>query len=220
MHRPKEITDTLGISATTLRRWSTTFSDYLSPTAGQSIAESGGSAQRRYTDEDLALLASIQREFAGGRTVEEVQVKLKRGELQPATDVVVNNTKTGETAQRALTEPPVGETEAGRGGSVAVPGYDAHELAGVLVALNAAFPTLTETLQQVERSTAALTSATEQQSRAARELQYGIEEMRQERRALEDLRAEIVAERTPVPKAPAETPSLGSRVRRLLKGNG
>lgn len=218
MYRPKEITDALGIGATTLRRWSTDFADSLSPTAGQSIAESGGPAQRRYTDADVALLISIQRDLADSRSVEEVKARLARGDLAPAPDVVVNNLMRGTTAQSALTEPPTGEDAVPVGALVARPGYSGHEVAAALAAISAAFPTLTEALQQVERSTEALAAATARQEAATRAQQYLVEELRQEREALATLRAEAAAERAAPKVLPVDT-GLGARLRRWFTGS-
>lgn len=195
MYRPKEITDALDIGSTTLRRWSTAFADSLSPTAGQSIAESGGPAQRRYTDADVALLISIQRDLADSRTVEEVKARLARGDLAPAPDVVVNNLMHGTTAQPALTEPPTGEEAAPVGGSLAVSGFVGEEIATALAAMAAAYPTLTEALQQVERTSAALAEAAARQEAVLRAQQELIEELRAERAALAEARLGAVVRR-------------------------
>ncbi len=55
MHRPKQVCEQLGVSSTTLRRWSDQFQSHLSPSAGRSVTGNGGAAQRRYTDQEVAL---------------------------------------------------------------------------------------------------------------------------------------------------------------------
>lgn len=88
MYRPKEVTERLGVSSATLRRWSDTFTDFLSPTAGKSITETGGPAQRRYNDQDVIVLATVKRLLDDGNTYEEVARKLPESILS---DVVAHN---------------------------------------------------------------------------------------------------------------------------------
>jgi len=77
MLRPKNITDRLGISAPTLRLWSNNFSDVLSPGAQKSTTETGAAAQRRYTDEDLALFRRAQELLNSGKTYDQTLATLK-----------------------------------------------------------------------------------------------------------------------------------------------
>ena len=62
--RPSEVADQLGISAATLRRWSSRFSDLLDLADGGQ--ESG--SHRRYTEHDLEMLASVKRLLEQGWT--------------------------------------------------------------------------------------------------------------------------------------------------------
>ncbi|MGE0541253.1 MAG: MerR family transcriptional regulator [Dehalococcoidia bacterium] len=216
MHRPKEVTSRLGISSTTLRRWAATFADYLSPTAGVAIAETGGHAQRRYTDADVALLAAIKRELDGGRTVDETLVRLQRGDLRP--DPVVadhdNTPEQPEIAQRASIEPPIGDSDAAL---ALVGGSDAAQMQAAILALIDSAPTITDALAQVTATTCALQETTEAQ-------QALLAELRAERASLEAARAELQAIRDSplVPNIDHETPTppltWGQRVKRLLSG--
>lgn len=204
MHRPKDVTTRLGISSTTLRRWAATFGDYLSPTAASAIAQTGGPAQRRYTDADVALLAAIQRELASGRTVDETLVRLQRGGLRSSPHGVAhdNTPETPELNQRASTEPPMSETLSLVGVS------EPTEWHAALLALIESAPTITAALAQVEATTRELRAATE----AQRSLQA---ELRAEREALAALRASPLV---PIPAhdAPAAPVSAWQRVKRLF----
>ena len=74
------------MSSATLRRWSDTFTEYLSPSAGRSVSESGGAAQRRYSDDDLAVLSRVKQLLDAGNTYEETARKLPEtpiGQLTP-----------------------------------------------------------------------------------------------------------------------------------------
>ncbi len=77
MLRPKDITDQLGISPASLRFWSNAFAPVLSPGAQASRTEHGGNAQRRYTDEDLAILRQAKTLLDGGSTFELALEQLK-----------------------------------------------------------------------------------------------------------------------------------------------
>jgi DNA-binding transcriptional MerR regulator len=84
MLRPKDVADQLHISAPTLRLWSNNFSDVLSPAAQKSTTESGTAAQRRYTDEDLAVFRRAKQYLDGGKTYEETLHLLKESPPEPA----------------------------------------------------------------------------------------------------------------------------------------
>ncbi len=82
--RPAEVAARLGVSTSTLRRWSQRFSEYLSPDAGEpgSVADVDG-IHRRYTDEDLTTLLTIKGLLAEGFTYQQVERRLaalKRGD--------------------------------------------------------------------------------------------------------------------------------------------
>lgn len=73
--RPSEVADQLGISAATLRRWSSRFGDLLD------LADSGqeSGSHRRYTTHDLETLAHIKRLLEQGWTYEQVASQLAQG---------------------------------------------------------------------------------------------------------------------------------------------
>lgn len=180
MHRPKDVTQRLDISSTTLRRWATVFSAYLSPMAGSSIAETGGAAQRRFTDQDVALLAAIQRELAAGRRVEEVALRLERGEIAP--DVVALD----DDAMAAV-EPPTSGSDAlvsPMGGSTPV------ELQRALVAFLQSAPQMTRAITHLQETADALRETTATQ-RATLEAQTALlRDLQAERAMIDELRAE------------------------------
>jgi DNA-binding transcriptional MerR regulator len=90
MYRSREVAARLGVSATTIRRHSVELAAYLGPSASAAYAETGGPTQRRYSDEDLALLAATIAATHHGLTFEEIRNRLDRGELG-SNDVVVRD---------------------------------------------------------------------------------------------------------------------------------
>jgi DNA-binding transcriptional MerR regulator len=91
-YRPQEIAERLGISASTLRLWSTQFSGCLSDSA-RKVPVNGALvvAQRRYTDEDFFVLVRAKDMLRRGQTYEEVNRAL-------ATQMVVNAPRPGPFA--------------------------------------------------------------------------------------------------------------------------
>lgn len=220
MHRPKDVTQRLGISQTTLRRWATLFADHLSPTAGSALTETGNPGQRRYTDHDIALMAAIKRELDGGRSVGEVLVRLQRGDIRPDAAVVEHdNMPPGpETHHRALTEPPAGEALALVGGS------SPADLQAALIALVRTAPTIGEALQQVEVTMRELRDVTAAQQATLTDQLALQQELRAEREALATERASLQELRdSPLvpnidhggPQAPV---TWGQRLKRLFTG--
>ena len=77
MLRPKDVCAHLGVSTATLRRWSDTFAEQLSPSAARSVNAKGGSTQRRYTDQDVVVLTQAKQLLAEGKTYEEASLALQ-----------------------------------------------------------------------------------------------------------------------------------------------
>lgn len=78
LRRPKVVARELGIAPSTLRLWSTTFPEFLSPAATKSDS---ARAQRRYDDEDRRVLRRIGELLAreGAGHYEEVRRRLLEG---------------------------------------------------------------------------------------------------------------------------------------------
>lgn len=72
-HRPAEAAQYLGIPASTLRRWSQQFGDFLSAETRSAQAEGG---HRRYTAADLEMLAEVKRLLGAGLTYDQVREQL------------------------------------------------------------------------------------------------------------------------------------------------
>lgn len=70
---PQEVASRLEVSASTLRRWSEEFSEFLSLEANS--AE--GRQHRRYSDEDLATLINVKGLLGEGLTYEQVHQRLR-----------------------------------------------------------------------------------------------------------------------------------------------
>ena len=90
MLRPKDIVDSLGISAPTLRLWSKHFAPVLSAGAQSSVTETGGSAQRRYTQEDLAYFTKAKGLLDTGLTYEQTLERLQSDPAPNVTDEVLS----------------------------------------------------------------------------------------------------------------------------------
>lgn len=102
LRRPAEVAARLGVSASTLRRWSQRFSEFLSPDAGEpsSSADADG-IHRRYTDEDLTTLLMIKGLLAEGFTYQQVEHRLaalKRGDREDERALSLVTTGSGMTA--------------------------------------------------------------------------------------------------------------------------
>lgn len=69
---PGEVAQMLGVSSSTLRRWSSRFAEYLSSGAGLSSAGSGSHSHRRYSQEDVAVLRTIRDMLSQGYTYEHI----------------------------------------------------------------------------------------------------------------------------------------------------
>jgi DNA-binding transcriptional MerR regulator len=80
---PQAVTQSLDISAATLRRWSDEFADYLSPEANPA-----GKGHRRYTAADIETLRSIKELMNQGLTYEQVWQQLSLREAVSGEEVV------------------------------------------------------------------------------------------------------------------------------------
>ncbi len=77
LRRPAEVAARLGVSTSTLRRWSQRFSEFLSPDAGEPASSTDADGiHRRYTDEDLTTLLMIKGLLAEGFTYQQVERRL------------------------------------------------------------------------------------------------------------------------------------------------
>ncbi len=74
--RPKDVCERLGISTATLRLWSTRFESHLSPSARASLTANGSPAQRRYTEDDLAVFVRAKSLLATGLTYDQTGIAL------------------------------------------------------------------------------------------------------------------------------------------------
>ncbi len=83
--RSKEVCQRIGEPATTLRLWSNTFQEFLSPSAQASMSIRGTPVQRRYTDGDMELLGRVKSLLAIGMTYGQIQDALANNPTsQPA----------------------------------------------------------------------------------------------------------------------------------------
>jgi DNA-binding transcriptional MerR regulator len=104
---PNEVATQLGISPSTLRRWSNEFSDSLSNAAGRpEMAPTGGIAHRRYTDEDLETLMTIKGLLAEGLTYIQVGKRLEALRMRSAS---AGEASEGDQAQSMALGPSIRE---------------------------------------------------------------------------------------------------------------
>lgn len=75
MLRPADVAQRLNIPASTLRRWSYYFADYL-PTHAQEPEGAATRSHRRYSEEDVGVLTEIKQLLGRGLTYEEVGLHL------------------------------------------------------------------------------------------------------------------------------------------------
>jgi len=75
--RPAEVARELGVSPSTLRRWSQQFGDLLSPEAGTPTSQfSGRITHRRYASADVETLQNVRGLMQQGLTTEEIRTHL------------------------------------------------------------------------------------------------------------------------------------------------
>jgi DNA-binding transcriptional MerR regulator len=73
LYRPSEVAQKLGVSTPTIRRWATAFVDFLSMGANGSLADDGGHFERRYTENDVALLQRASALLGQGYTLTQTR---------------------------------------------------------------------------------------------------------------------------------------------------
>jgi len=79
LRSPSEVSVALNISPSTLRRWSSEFGDFLSESAGRpELSPQGEPLHRRYTEDDVRLLATIGELLNRGLTYREIAAQLQR----------------------------------------------------------------------------------------------------------------------------------------------
>lgn len=93
--RPADAARQLGLPASTLRRWSRRFAAFLSPEANGVVHADGGRGHRRYTPQDLAVLARCKALLSEGRTFAQAAQALESA-FQP--DVVIVQGEVDEEA--------------------------------------------------------------------------------------------------------------------------
>lgn len=82
-YRPAAAAQFLGVPASTLRRWSRQFADFLTPAAGEFAGTRG---HRRYAAVDLQRLAVVKRLLEEGLTYHQVRERLAQGADAAATE--------------------------------------------------------------------------------------------------------------------------------------
>lgn len=79
MFTPKQLADQLGLSGTTIRNYSRLWSDYLSPAANPQAGQ-----PRQYSEDDLAVIATIAALRGNSATTEQIREALDAGQrLEP-----------------------------------------------------------------------------------------------------------------------------------------
>lgn len=109
----KQAAATVGCSASSIRAWCATFSEFLSPTANP-----GPDRPRLFTDQDIAIFQRIQELRTHERlSFDEITERLRREDLsalQPYIDAPTANLQQSTTPQPTVTppEPPQQPTQA------------------------------------------------------------------------------------------------------------
>lgn len=110
MLRPADVAQRLNIPASTLRRWSYYFADYL-PTHAQEANGAATRSHRRYSEEDVRVLTEIKELLGRGLTYEEVGLHLAERPSDPerageaeVVEVVAETIEPSDEEGRAETE--------------------------------------------------------------------------------------------------------------------
>lgn len=94
MFTPKQVADSLGLSSTTIRIYSAKWSDYLSPAANPEAGQ-----PRLYSDDDLAVLATIAALRDNQATADQIRDALDAGQrLEPARPPLEHTRTTADQA--------------------------------------------------------------------------------------------------------------------------
>lgn len=218
LYRPKEARDRLDVSESTLRRWCADFAEWLSPGARQAITETGGVAQRMFTESDLEFLARVKHALADRQSSDDVRRRLDAGETLPP-----------PPPRRAAPEPPVS-------GFVGPPRpHDGvHDEVDVVERHNAVAPLANHPLYlMLEDLAAALEAQETRQAERHREAlaqqQQLIDATREQTMAQRELAAallrqadaaELAAAAPPAVPIPESAVSPMERVRRWFRGSG
>ncbi|HEY80491.1 MAG TPA: MerR family transcriptional regulator, partial [Caldilineae bacterium] len=103
--RPAETAQRLGIPASTLRRWSRRFAAFLSPQANGALGADGARGHRRYTPDDLMVLARCKALLSQGFTFEQVAQRLE-SDFEPEAWVVEGKIEEAKDEGKQGSQPP------------------------------------------------------------------------------------------------------------------
>lgn len=224
LHRPIETRELLGISESTLRRWSADFKPWLSPRAQDAITESNGVQQRMYTDDDLAFLFRVKHALADGQSSKDIARRLDAGEELPEPP----------PPRRAASEPLTGaffgpwrpsDDPDDESGVVA----DRNNMALLAMAQNSTFQLLEEMRraladQEAQQQRRHLEAMAKQQelidttrAQTAAQLEVATA-LRRQAEAQTETQARV--DEAPTVPIPESEPSLMERLRRWARGSG
>lgn len=181
-YRPQDAAQRLGIASSTLRLWSAHFANELSDVA-RKVAPGGAgpTAQRRYTDEDIRVLAQVKQLLGQGLTYEEVKRRLRPP--APERPTAARDRYPSQALRQRLPEPDL---------ALAPPAAFPEELhlsmAGLKEALEAKDKTiaaLKESLGFLDVYLHALKEERDDARRRVRELEQELDEQREVIRELE-----------------------------------
>lgn len=97
MYRIGQVAAQLDVSPSTVRRWSDSFAGWLSDAGGNpERLDNGRRATRLYSDEDVALLAQVQRLKETGLSDEEIEAQLGRAAEPPELGLALLPRRDGE----------------------------------------------------------------------------------------------------------------------------
>ena len=95
LYPPRHIAVQFSVSGTTVRRWSDVFARHLSPSAT--------TAPRRYTEQDIAVMARIKRLSDSGMRIEEIDALLDQPEPLLPTEAPIEPQEPPTTALTTFT---------------------------------------------------------------------------------------------------------------------